>query len=240
MKKSKIIVPALGMLLLSTAASVSGTVAWFASNNKVTASGMAVTAKVDSAVLVISGTSTLGSLDTFGMNVSGSVLPTTTADNGATWKTGIGQSASNGAASGDLSTLTIAEDAGLGSVGDNDYYVYSNFYIGLAAGSAATDKEIMADVTFNATASSELNKSFTVLIVIGSKAESYNYNSATGQTKKTGTTRLITTGGVTTTATAVKVYAYFDGEHASCTTNNAQNLDAINVSIDFNLVDKAA
>ena len=32
MKKSKIIVPALGLLLLSTAASVSGTVAWFTSN----------------------------------------------------------------------------------------------------------------------------------------------------------------------------------------------------------------
>ena len=29
MKKSKIIVPALGILLLSTAASISGTVAWF-------------------------------------------------------------------------------------------------------------------------------------------------------------------------------------------------------------------
>ena len=34
MKKSKIIVPALGLLLLSTAASVSGTVAWFTANNK--------------------------------------------------------------------------------------------------------------------------------------------------------------------------------------------------------------
>ena len=32
MKKSKIIVPALGLLLLSTAASVSGTVAWFTAN----------------------------------------------------------------------------------------------------------------------------------------------------------------------------------------------------------------
>lgn len=38
MKKSKIIVPALGLLLLSTAASVSGTVAWFTANRSFTTS----------------------------------------------------------------------------------------------------------------------------------------------------------------------------------------------------------
>ena len=38
MKKSKIIVPALGLLLLSTAASVSGTVAWFTANRTYSAS----------------------------------------------------------------------------------------------------------------------------------------------------------------------------------------------------------
>ena len=36
MKKSKVIVPALGLLLLSTAASVTGTVAWFTANKSVT------------------------------------------------------------------------------------------------------------------------------------------------------------------------------------------------------------
>ena len=48
MKKTKIIIPALGMLLLSTAASVSGTVAWFSMNNSVTVTGMTVTTKVSS------------------------------------------------------------------------------------------------------------------------------------------------------------------------------------------------
>lgn len=48
MKKTKIIIPALGMLLLSTAASVTGTVAWFSSNNKVTLNGMQVKTKVSS------------------------------------------------------------------------------------------------------------------------------------------------------------------------------------------------
>ena len=53
MKKTKILVPAAGLLLLSTAASVTGTVAWFASQSMVTATGMSVTAKSDSAFLLI-------------------------------------------------------------------------------------------------------------------------------------------------------------------------------------------
>lgn len=52
MKKTKIIIPALAMLLLSTAASVSGTVAWFSMNNRVTVNGMAVTTKVSSNLLI--------------------------------------------------------------------------------------------------------------------------------------------------------------------------------------------
>ena len=47
MKKTKIIVPALGVLLLSTAASVTGTVAWFSMNNFVTATGMEVKARAE-------------------------------------------------------------------------------------------------------------------------------------------------------------------------------------------------
>ena len=46
MKKTKIIIPAIGMLLLSTAASITGTVAWFSMNTTVTATGMTIKAKV--------------------------------------------------------------------------------------------------------------------------------------------------------------------------------------------------
>ena len=35
MKKAKILVPAMGMMLLSTAAAVSGTMAWFSANRSV-------------------------------------------------------------------------------------------------------------------------------------------------------------------------------------------------------------
>lgn len=53
MKKTKVIIPALGILLLSTAASVTGTVAWFSMNDTVTASGMSITSKSDAAFLLI-------------------------------------------------------------------------------------------------------------------------------------------------------------------------------------------
>ncbi len=48
MKKTKIVVPALAVLLLSTAASVSGTVAWFSMNTSINVTGMTVTTKVSS------------------------------------------------------------------------------------------------------------------------------------------------------------------------------------------------
>ena len=48
MKKTKIIIPALAVLLLSTAASVSGTVAWFSMNTAIKVDGMKVKTKVGS------------------------------------------------------------------------------------------------------------------------------------------------------------------------------------------------
>ncbi len=53
MKKTKIIIPSLGLLILSTAASVTGTVAWFAANASVQANGMRITANTDSSFLIV-------------------------------------------------------------------------------------------------------------------------------------------------------------------------------------------
>ncbi len=55
MKKTKVIIPALGILLLSTAASVTGTVAWFTTNNTVSASSMAVKAVVNGNLNIVKG-----------------------------------------------------------------------------------------------------------------------------------------------------------------------------------------
>lgn len=52
MKKSKILAPALAILCLSTAASVTGTVAWFAANNVVSATGMSVHSTLPSSLAI--------------------------------------------------------------------------------------------------------------------------------------------------------------------------------------------
>ena len=52
MKMTKVIIPVLGILLLSTAASVTGTVAWFSANSTVNASGMMVQATTSEALVI--------------------------------------------------------------------------------------------------------------------------------------------------------------------------------------------
>ena len=79
MKKTKVIIPALGILLLSTAASVTGTVAWFSSNASVSATGMSVRAHTDEA-LVIGLSHTVGSAVTVSLtdkNDNVSLIPVT-------------------------------------------------------------------------------------------------------------------------------------------------------------------
>ena len=52
MKKSKIIIPALAMLVMSTAATVTGTVAWFTMNTTAKAEGMYVSAKTSGSLII--------------------------------------------------------------------------------------------------------------------------------------------------------------------------------------------
>lgn len=56
MKKSKIIIPALAMLVMSTAATVTGTVAWFSANKVVSAEGMMVKAQAEGSLVITAGT----------------------------------------------------------------------------------------------------------------------------------------------------------------------------------------
>ncbi|HHT67538.1 MAG TPA: hypothetical protein GX010_04925 [Erysipelotrichaceae bacterium] len=251
MKKTKIVIPALGLLLLSTAASVTGTVAWFAMNSQVTATGMKVTAKSDSTFLVISSTSSLGSATSLDLSgVQGTLLPVsyTTSAIGSeveanNWYKAVGTSTTDGsAAAGTTAQLTITEDANLGSVSGKHYYVYSSFYVGLAAGSSAveTNKGIQADVKFTATAGSNLNKCLTTKIVYGGgnpssapTTQTYVFNDAGTAAVTKYSTALQADDLITTTATPVKVYIYFDGNNVNCTTANAINLNGITVDITF-------
>jgi len=100
MKKTKVIIPALGLLVLSTAASVSGTVAWFSVNSTVSATGMVVQAKAEAGLLISADKSTNSWDDSDASKYSTAVglVPTSTSTLG-TWYHAVSTSASNYAAS---------------------------------------------------------------------------------------------------------------------------------------------
>ena len=79
MKKTKIIIPALGLLVLSTAASVSGTVAWFSMNNTVSATAMQLKVKADDGILISNSAKSEWSDSADATVTSATLLPTSAA-----------------------------------------------------------------------------------------------------------------------------------------------------------------
>ena len=112
MKKTKIIVPALGLLLLSTAASVTGTVAWFSANTSVSATGMKVQAKAESGLLISADKTdaSWSNTDATDYGTAVSLVPTST-NSGSAWYHSQSNSADNYASSGTYKTLTSAADS---------------------------------------------------------------------------------------------------------------------------------
>lgn len=257
MKKFKKLIPALCMLLISAVLMGTSTYAWFSMNNKVTVSGMTVTAKSDATYLVISNDTTLETTTSLTRSINGAILPVsytkteiknnannTTLVNAEKWFTAEGTSTTDGTAKVDTKKeLTIVEANNKGTANNKDYYVVDTFYIGLTAGSSAvqTGKGIQADVTFKATNASSLNKALTVKIVYGeNKLDADTTTTQTYVLGSEGTDKVIKYSSklqaddlIKDTATKVTVYIYFDGEDENCTTANAINLAGISVSIDF-------
>ena len=106
MKKTKIIIPALGLLVLSTAASVSGTVAWFSVNSSVSATGMKVLAKAEAGLLISADKSNTSWADTDASDYGTAVaLVPTSTNNLSTWYHAVSSSVNNHAHNGAYSTL---------------------------------------------------------------------------------------------------------------------------------------
>lgn len=114
MKKSKIIVPALGILVLSTAASITGTVAWFSANTNVTVTGMSVTTKTSDNIYIAANNveSEFGAALTQGR--TGILEPTSTID-GLSYYYAIDGKANGASAAGAFTAYaenTASENAG--------------------------------------------------------------------------------------------------------------------------------
>ena len=141
MKKTKVIIPALGILLLSTAASVTGTVAWFTAANDVDVSGMQFTAQSEQAIVVSNEgkTSWVNSGVTASHNGAGKTFLTTSTKDFTTWYHAYSNDANNGQATVDRVTLAVTKP----TAGTGD----ANTGLGVVTG--ATKADSSADDSFN-------------------------------------------------------------------------------------------
>ena len=182
MKKTKVIIPALGILLLSTAASVTGTVAWFSMNTHVSATGMQLTVKTENGLVISNEAAEKVWGETTVASHAGSgavVLPTSTAD-AATWYHANSASAASHEASATPETLTgIAKNSdGFGAIGTGEnakfYYLQNNFYV-KSAGAAYTAETFYVNTleVGGNTNNLNLDKSLRVLVKIGSVIKVY-------------------------------------------------------------------
>lgn len=186
MKKTKVIIPALGILLLSTAASVTGTVAWFSMNSEVTASGMNLKAKAENGILISNNNSENAAdwKEAATALYDGTVgdpaaqaefIPTSTYD-ATTWAHANSNTAASHAATSEYVVYSvggegIAEANGIGSKAGQNYYLLNNFYIKSSGAQFTSDLKVEEVNATGSSASTELNKSLRVLIKSGSNVK---------------------------------------------------------------------
>ena len=235
MKKTKVIIPALGLLLLSTAASVTGTVAWFAANTSVTATGMTVTAKSDSTFLLIkAGTATAAEIQTAkkisdtASNASAQLLPCAhevaatnistieaVADSKYTnWYTDVSSDPSSPAGSG--VHTKIASDALA------NYVLVNEFSLTVAVGSNQMDNLKVGTCTITSTDSQAVK----ALVATGTASQEFSGTGGSGSTT-------LQSSLTSTTVMTVRIYIYWDGEDEDVYSNNFAHLQSTTVEVTF-------
>ena len=247
MKKTKVIIPALGLLLLSTAASVTGTVAWFAANATVTATGMSVTAKSDSAFLLIKAGAVEGANDAAkaaAIQASGGesanattataeVLPvahdsvTTIATIEATaenkysnWYYRYSKDPANWGV--DENGMTAKEY--VASDKFSDYVLVNEFNLTVAAGSNAMNT--LKVNTCSITPSNSGDQAVKVLVATATACEEFSGTGGSGSTTLQASLTDATT-------MQVKVYIYWDGNDTDVYTNGIADLTSTSVVVTF-------
>lgn len=242
MKHTKKLIPAIGMLLLSACMLVTSTFAWFSMNDNVKATDMTVSAVGEQVYLqIVAGNNKEAFIDgdttqtTAQANVkTAKLLPvnvkkatvsgetTTYSDyvngNDFVWVKATGTKPNDGTMKGDYSVATPA--------GTTQYYLENSFMIRLdpyAGAANASGALRVSGVTFAEDENVDaLGQTVCVLVVCGDNSELYIYNGS-AFTKKAGNAYLDANEddlfdddeGV-----EVKVYVFFNGDHANCTLAN--------------------
>ena len=187
MKKTKIIIPAMGMLLLGTAASVTGTVAWFSMNNSVAVTGMNVRTTVGSNILISATNAEAEFRSGLNQPVSGILEPVSTV-NGVNFY----YHATDKNVSGDghvTDTTFVAYEAG--DAFDSNYgftiadtiecYGYKDysFYIKATNGANATKSLVMSKCNITYKGSAVSDKAWRVAVFGVSTSAGTTVNDAT-------------------------------------------------------------
>ena len=258
MKKTKIIIPALGMLLLSTAASVTGTVAWFSANSQVSATGLQIQAKSNETFLLISSSSTTAAAIQAENSNKGNVSVAFTMAQGESQVFPSKPIESSEVGEGKLfaANTTYVSDATTAAVASNwytatnndptaatggtvtptaltaftNYVIKRSVYITLAAGSVSAHSLSATATVAKQGESGTVFESASVLVATGSNfAILKESNSWSGSLSTTDFT--ITDSA----ATQIDIYVYVDGSHDDVFTNNMANLAAASVDLRFNV-----
>lgn len=244
MKKTKVIIPALGLLLLSTAASITGTVAWFSANATVTATGMNVQVKSNATYLLIGGSA---SIATEKAGLSTTVAATyTTADNAekkcypaayvstASTVGGVDLDADSWYTASNGNSAHAADDiknVRAVTEGDKDYMLTYKAWLTLSEDSEpVTTKKIK--VTFSLGTGADA--AVSAVVVIGSAANKFSLNSTT-----TNATTASAVSLSSSTAVEVTSYVYIDGNSTNVYSDylNVPNAIQGTVQLQFDLTD---
>ena len=237
MKKLNVIVPALAILALGTAASVTGTVAWFSANANVTVSGMKIQAKTDSSLFIANGAgvalaSITGDSVTLSVASAPEVKPVDMVLNAGVVKANIpsaystnptATTAGSGSAWTQVGSLGAAAATSETSY-DIDDYVVSNYVSIARKQSSGASYTLSASVAVTHATASPLNKALRVgMFVNGEWLESTDSGLATAGS---ATFTIASTTGTLNDNTAYNVClaAWFEGEDSDCFFDNAASL----------------
>lgn len=177
MKKTKLIIPAMGILLLSAAASATGTVAWFTVSKTVSATGMKVRAQAPGNLVITTGALPTETTTSVSINYASELmylLPSTYDDSSTTDLKYVTNSdninAKTGTQKDDASTL-LFENAENNS-SDNIYY-YEDFTAYIAsAGSELKNQDLTIKLT--GTALTNINGAMSVAFYINTQTNTAN------------------------------------------------------------------
>lgn len=237
-KRSKILAAAIAMMTLSTAATVTGTVAWFAANNVVTVNNMTVNAKSDTAYLLIGNSSqnTLAlvqaakATSATATSPSANLLPvahelqstdgiaeieSVTGSKYDSWYYGYSDDP-------EAATLDNATKSYIDSDKFGNYVLKNEFHVCTAVGSNPMENLRVKDLTYTTTG----DKAVKIIVASDDAHEEFADSAASNRANP-----VVLASSVDDTALVdINVYIYWDGNDTDVYTNGIDDLLATTVS----------